>query len=99
MQAVAIIQDTLAKADELFSKGNVQSARKHWEFAVNNVAPHAKDLRPASDGLYGNVKLWRDGIAYMSQQARDRCVPTLFPPAELQPQSAGMPLVTSTALR
>lgn len=68
------LQDTLAKADELMAKGNVQSARTHWEFAVNNVAPHAQGLNPVSDGVYGNVKLWRDGITHMSQHAKDRCV-------------------------
>lgn len=68
----------MAKAEEMFIKGNVQSARKHWQFAANNVAPHASGLKPVSDGLHGNVKLWRDGIAEMTQLARDRYAPSLL---------------------
>lgn len=72
------LQDTMEKAEEMFAKGNVQSARKHWDFAANNVAPHAKGLRPGSDGLHGNVRLWRDGISEMTQLARDRCIAQLL---------------------
>lgn len=63
----------MSKADEFYARGDVDRARKHWEFAVNDVARQALQLKPPFDGPKGNVQIWTEGIIDMQRIAQDRC--------------------------
>eukprot|EP00892_Ulva_mutabilis_P001837 jgi/Ulvmu1/11654/UM008_0058.1 len=89
----------MAKAEEMFLKGNIQSARKHWAFAANDVAPHARSLNPKSDGLHGNVQLWREGVATMTQLAHDRLAGRQPKPARPQGRAGAAPQPPTPAAR
>jgi hypothetical protein len=63
----------MSKANEFFSRGDVPRARKHWEFAANDVARQALQLQLPYDGPRGNIQIWTEGIVEMQRIAQDRC--------------------------
>jgi hypothetical protein len=62
----------MAKADEFHALGDVARARKHWQFAVNDVARQALQLQLPYDGPKGNIQIWTEGIIDMQRIAQDR---------------------------